>query len=67
MNMTISRPGSTVARFGRRIAGIVAECDYAQRRMVSLQDTPGMYQLEADQGPADYPGFQLRASAVTRH
>ena len=53
MNMTISRPGSTVARFGRRIAGIVAECDYAQRRMVSLQDTPGMYQLDADQGPAD--------------
>jgi hypothetical protein len=66
MNMTISRPGRTVARFGRRIAGLVAECDYAQRRMVSLQDTPDMYQLDADQGPADDPGFQLRTPAVTR-
>ena len=56
MNMTISRPGSTVARFGRRIAGIVAECDYAQRRMVSLQDTPGMYQPDADQGRRTTPG-----------
>jgi hypothetical protein len=53
MNMTISRPGRTVARFGRRIAGVVAECDYAQRRMVSLQDTPDMYQLDADQGQTD--------------
>jgi hypothetical protein len=67
MNMTISRPGSTVARFGRRIAGLVAECDYAQRRMVSLRDTPDMYQLDADLGRADYPGLQLRTPAVTRH
>jgi hypothetical protein len=56
MNMTISRPGSTVARFGRRIAGVVAECDYAQRRMVSLQDTPDMYQLDAGQGRPTTPG-----------
>jgi hypothetical protein len=67
MNMTISRPGRTVARFGRRIAGLVAECDYAQRRMVSLQDTPEMYQLGADHGPAEHPGLQLRTPAATRH
>ena len=29
-----------LARIGRRIAAIVAECDYAQMRMTSLRNTP---------------------------
>jgi hypothetical protein len=29
-----------LARIGRRIAAIVAECDYAQTRMTSLRNTP---------------------------
>ena len=56
MNVTIARRGNAVTRFGRRIAGIVAECDYAQRRIVSLQDTPGMYQLDAEKAPRTAPG-----------
>jgi hypothetical protein len=67
MNMTIARPGSAVTRFGRRIAGIVAECDYAQSRMVSLQETPGMYRSDADQAPAGYTGSLVRTAAGTRH
>ena len=29
-----------LARFGRRIAAIVAECNYAQTRLTSLRNTP---------------------------
>ncbi len=29
-----------LARFGRRVAAIVAECNYAQNRMTSLEHTP---------------------------
>ncbi len=29
-----------VARIGRRIAAIVAECNYAQARLTSLRNTP---------------------------
>jgi len=29
-----------VARLGRRVAKIVAECNYAQKRVTSLRDTP---------------------------
>ncbi len=31
---------SALARLARRIAGIVAECDYAQRRMLALRTMP---------------------------
>ena len=29
-----------LARFGRRVAAIVAECNYAQTRLASAQHTP---------------------------
>ncbi|MGH3159681.1 MAG: hypothetical protein ACRDNF_24345 [Streptosporangiaceae bacterium] len=32
-----------MARFGRRVAAIVAECNYAQARMVSLRNTPARF------------------------
>ncbi|MGD0936905.1 MAG: hypothetical protein ABR922_20320 [Streptosporangiaceae bacterium] len=31
---------SPLARIGRRIAAIVAECNYAQTRVTSLRNTP---------------------------
>jgi hypothetical protein len=34
---------SPLARIGRRVAAIVAECNYAQTRMTSLRNTPGAY------------------------
>ena len=33
-----------LARFGRRVAAIVAECNYAQTRVDSLRNTPDAYQ-----------------------
>jgi hypothetical protein len=32
-----------LARIGRRLAAIVAECNYAQTRMTSLRDTPAHF------------------------
>ncbi len=34
---------SPLARLGRRIAAVVAECNYAQTRMSSLRDTPAHF------------------------
>ena len=31
---------SRLARIGRRVAAVVAECNYAQARVISLRDTP---------------------------
>jgi len=33
----------SLARIGRRVAAIVAECNYAQTRMTSLRDTPARF------------------------
>jgi hypothetical protein len=32
-----------LARIGRRVAAIVAECNYAQTRMTSLRNTPARF------------------------
>jgi len=44
MNYSVTRgaPG-LLARVGRRVAAIVAECNYAQTRMTSLRDTPALF------------------------
>ena len=41
-NVTQSAQGP-MARIGRRIAAIVAECNYAQNRVTSLRNTPERY------------------------
>ena len=38
-NVTQSAPGR-LARIGRRVAAIVAECNYAQAKLTSLRNTP---------------------------
>ena len=32
-----------LARVGRRVAAIVAECNYSQTRLTSLRDTPARF------------------------
>jgi hypothetical protein len=63
----MNRTTSTLARFGRRIADIVAECDYAQRRMLALRTSPDSYLHDRDQAPADYAEFLFRTSGLLRH
>lgn len=47
MNQTQSARGP-LARFGRRVAAIVAECNYAQARVLSLRNTPAAYQTRGN-------------------
>jgi hypothetical protein len=41
-NGTQGAPGR-LARIGRRVAAIVAECNYAQTRLTSLRNTPARF------------------------
>ena len=41
-NVTQGVPGP-LARIGRRLAAIVAECNYAQTEVSSLRDTPARF------------------------
>jgi hypothetical protein len=41
-NLTQGAPGR-LARISRRVAAIVAECNYAQTRLVSLQNAPAHF------------------------
>lgn len=44
MNQTVTHAAwSPLARIGRRVAAIVAECNYAQARVTCLRNTPGAY------------------------
>jgi hypothetical protein len=44
MNHTVTHGArSPLARIGRRVAAIVAECNQAQTRLTSLRNTPAAY------------------------
>ena len=44
MNHTVTQGvRGPLAHIGRRVAAIVAECNYAQTRVTSLRDTPAAY------------------------
>ena len=56
-----------LARFGRRVAASIAECNYAQRRWFTLMTSPDSYVTERDKAPDDYAEFLFRTSgALTR-
>jgi hypothetical protein len=58
---------NALTRFGRRVAGLMAECDYAQRRLFELQTTPDAYLPDRDKVPDDYAEFLFRTSSVLLH
>jgi hypothetical protein len=60
-------PQSLLTRFVRRVAGVVAECNYAQRRMFALRSAPDAYLTDRDQTPEDYAEFLFRTSSVMLH
>ena len=65
--MTMARLTSALARFGRRVAGVLAECDYAQRRMLELRMTPDAYLADRDRAPQTYAEFLFRTSGALLH
>ena len=65
--MTMARLTSALSRFGRRVAGVLAECDYAQRRMLELRMTPDAYLPDRDRAPQTYAEFLFRTSGALLH
>ncbi len=59
------RPG--LARLARKVAAVVAECNYAQRRLMTLRLAPDTYMDNPDKPPATYAEFLFRAGGPLSH
>jgi hypothetical protein len=66
-NQHLARTTTALARFARRLADVVAECNYAQRRMLTLLTAPDTYLANPDRAPDDYAEFLFRASSAQLH
>jgi hypothetical protein len=53
-----------ITTLARRVAEIVAECNYAQRRMTILMTAPDAYLITTGQAPDDYTEFLFRTSGT---
>ena len=58
---------NALTRFSRRVARVVAECNYAQRRVFELRTTPDTFLADRDKAPDDYPEFLFRTSSPLLH
>lgn len=56
-----------VARFARRIAGVMAEVQYAQRRLTALITSADLYLADGDHVPDTYAEFLFRTSGLLLH
>ena len=63
----LARPITGLARIGRRIASVVAETDYAQRRIFALMTSPDAYLTDRDRAPDSYAEFLFRTSSSLVH
>jgi hypothetical protein len=61
------RQTSSTRRLISRVAALIAECDYAQRRWVQLKLSPESYVMEPHRAPGTYAEFLYRASGATWH
>jgi len=53
-----------ITALARRVAGIIAECNYATRRMTILKTAPDTYLTTRDKAPDDYAEFLFRTSST---
>jgi hypothetical protein len=67
MNPNMAQIRSLLVRFGKRIASVVAECDYAQRRSFAIMTNPDSYLTNRDQAPDTYAEFLFRTSGGLLH
>ena len=56
-----------IATMARRVADIVAECNYAQRRMTVLMTAPDAYLAAAGKAPDNSTEFLFRTSGTLLH
>jgi hypothetical protein len=62
--MTMAGRTHAMGRFGRRVAAVIAECNYAQRRSFALLTAPDAFMADRDQAPSDYAEFLFRTSSA---
>ena len=67
MTQSLARLTGGLARFGRRVADVIAECNYAQRRLTTLMTNPDTYLTDRDKAPDDYAEFLYRTSGALLH
>src|SRR5258708_36788819 len=61
-------PMLTVLRtISRRVVAVIAECNYAQRRLAQLQASPDRYLSPPDLAPDTYQEFLFRTSGPPGH
>ena len=65
--LTTGPARSPLARIVKRIANVVAECNYAQRRSFAIMTTPDSYLTDRDQAPDTYAEFLFRTSGGLLH
>ena len=53
-----------ITALARRVAGILAECNYATRRMTILRTAPDTYLTTRDKAPDDCAEFLFRTSSL---
>jgi hypothetical protein len=53
-----------ITMLARRVAGFLAGCNYAQRRMTILKTAPDAYLTTAGKAPDDYAEFLFRTSST---
>jgi hypothetical protein len=51
----------------RRVAAVIAECHYAQRRLAQLRASPDRYLARPDLAPDTYQEFLFRTSGPLAH
>ena len=61
------RVAPLIDRIARRAAGIVAECNYAQRRLTQLRLSPDSYIHDSEHAPSSYREFLFRTSGPLQH
>jgi hypothetical protein len=61
------RPNSRTRRIANRVAAVISECHYAQRRWTQLMVSPESYSLRPDQAPDSYAEFLYRTPGGMWH
>jgi hypothetical protein len=59
--------GYQLRNLAGKIAAVVEEMNYAQRRMTALRFSLDLYVMEPDAGPATYDEFLARTSGPLLH
>jgi len=65
--MSDRSPRRFLWRLGRRIAAVVGDCRYTQRRAFVLRASVDRYLLHPDSPPDTYPEFLFRTSGPLLH